>query len=62
MWVKSKPPSCKRPREKQQNQEDSSTKKPKTSGNYQAHLNKMTEVELIVVDLEKRHGASEFYC
>ncbi len=44
--------------EKQQNGEGSSAKKPKTSGNYQAHLIKMTEVEVIVEELEKRHSSS----
>ena len=65
LWGKSKLPSRKRPaseaREKRPSEGCSCTKKPKTSGNYQGHLHKMTEVELIVEELEKRHSASESF-
>lgn len=64
MWAKSRP-ARKRSRgevkdpEKQKTEEGSSTKKTKSSGNYQSHLNKMTEVELILEELEKHHEASK---
>ncbi len=37
------------------------TPKKKTSGKYQSHLNKLSEVEVIVEELEERHRSSSLY-
>ena len=40
-------------------QGDESTSKKAKSGNYQSHLNKLSEVEVIVEELEEIHGGSD---
>ena len=43
------------------NAEASSSKRKKGNSNYQGHLSKMSEVEEIVEDLERRHGENNVY-
>ena len=43
------------------NVEASSSKRKKGSSNYQGHVSKMSEVEKIVEDLERRHGENNVY-
>ena len=43
------------------NAEASSSKRKKGNSNYQGHLSKMSKVEEIVEDLERRHGENNVY-
>ena len=64
MWAKSVPAHKRFQSEMEDGQKGkdeggSSTKKTKSSGNYRSHLTKMTEIELILEELEKRHEISK---